>query len=179
MSLRLFAGFDIPDPQATQLNALQKGVPGASWRPREALHVTLRFFGDLDERLAEDLDHELGAIACAPFEVTLKDIGWFGHDAPSSLWVGVEERPALRNLAAACERAARRVRLEPDPRLYTPHVTLAYCRHALPDEAVAFVQRTSPFRAEPFLVDRFFLYSSWLGKGPAAYVEEAEYPLIS
>jgi len=179
MSLRLFAGFDIPDAQAASLSALQNNVPGARWRPRDALHVTLRFFGTIDERLAEDLDHELATIACAPFEVTLKDIGWFGHDAPTSLWVGIEENPALRTLAAGCERAARRVRLEPDPRLYTPHLTLAYCRHAQPDDAAAFVRHASPFRAEPFLVDRFFLYSSWLGKGPAAYEEEAEYPLIS
>ena len=32
---------------------------GARWRPLEALHVTLRFFGDIREDIARDLDTEL------------------------------------------------------------------------------------------------------------------------
>nr|NIR59801.1 RNA 2',3'-cyclic phosphodiesterase [Gammaproteobacteria bacterium] len=76
MSLRLFAAIAVPDEIADRLAPLQRGVQGAAWRPREALHLTLRFFGEIDERLAEELDHELGRIRIPPFEVGLKGAGW-------------------------------------------------------------------------------------------------------
>ena len=47
MSLRLFAALSIPDHVAERLLPLMKGIGGANWRPRENLHLTLRFFGEL------------------------------------------------------------------------------------------------------------------------------------
>ncbi|MGD2131901.1 MAG: RNA 2',3'-cyclic phosphodiesterase [Maricaulaceae bacterium] len=178
MSLRLFAAIDIPDEIIERIVPLQRGVAGAKWRPPEALHLTLRFFGEIDERAAEDLDHELGEVRSAAFEVALKGAGWFGGEQPSALWAGVEENAALQRLAAGCERAARKTGLPPEPRGFVPHVTLAYCRGTGADDAVKFAQRLALFSAEPFLVDRFFMYSSWAGKRVSTYVPEAEYPLL-
>lgn len=177
MTIRLFAGLAIPEAQADRLQALQRGVLGAAWRPRDAFHLTLRFFGEIDGRVADDLVGELDAIRVPPFEIALQGAGWFGRQAPSALWIGVTESEPLRDLARACERAARRVRLEPDSRPYTPHVTLAYCRGTQPDDAAKFEQRLSLFRSDPFEVDAFALYSSWLGKGPSSYVVEDEFAL--
>ena len=56
MSLRLFAALPIPPDTARELKRLQKGVPGARWRPLENFHITLRFFGDVEDRQLEDLD---------------------------------------------------------------------------------------------------------------------------
>src|SRR5262249_7785653 len=71
MSLRLFAALEIPDDVAERLLALMKGVSGASWRPRENLHLTLRFFGEVQEPVADEIDAALGEIAIrhAPFEL--------------------------------------------------------------------------------------------------------------
>ena len=178
MSLRLFAAIDLPDDVAEQIRPLQRGVAGAKWRPREALHLTLRFFGELDERQAEDLDHELGEISAPAFDAQIKSAGWFGREQPGALWLGLAENPALASLAAACERAARRTGLPPEPRAFTPHVTLAYCKGTGADDAMKFAQRLALFETEPFLVDRFFMFSSWPGKRVSTYVAEAEYPLL-
>ncbi len=177
MSLRLFAALAIPDSVGSQLARLQRGVPGADWRPTDNFHITLRFFGDIDERTARDLDDELGAVSVDAFAVQLAGSGWFGGAKPHALWIGVEANAALSTLAAACERAARRAGLDAESRNYTPHVTLAYCRGIDPSAAAVFAQRTNLFRAEPFHADRFFLLSSWSGKGPSQYLAEAEYPL--
>jgi 2'-5' RNA ligase len=178
MSLRLFAALDLPDETADRLLALQKGVRGAKWRPREALHLTLRFFGEIDEPTAEELDHELGEIRKQSFEVTLKSAGWFGRKDPGVLWIGAAENEALKALAAAVERAARRVGLGKPDHGFTPHVTLAYCKATPVEDAMKFAQRLALFEAEPFLADRFFLVSSWPGKRVSDYVHEAEYPLV-
>jgi len=180
MSLRLFAALDLPDDVAERLIALMKGVPGAKWRPRENLHMTLRFFGDVPEPVADDIDAALGeaAEANAPFELQLKGAGSFGGADPHALWVGARESPELTKLAKDCERAARRAGLKPEPRKFSPHVTLAYLNNAPLDRVQAFEQRLGLFETRPFRVERIALYSSQVRKSaPSLYRLEAEYLL--
>lgn len=180
MSLRLFAALALPDHVAERLLALMKGVPGAKWRPRENLHLTLRFFGELAEPVAEDLDSaiEEATRTSAPFDLQLKGVGTFGGADPHALWVGAAENEALTRLAAACEKAARRVKLKPEPHKFTPHVTLAYLSVPALDRVQSFEQRLALFEAPPFRVESFGLYSSVTRKSaPSLYRLEAEYPL--
>lgn len=181
MAMRLFAALAIPGDISEGLTRIMRGVPGAAWRPQENLHLTLRFFGEIPENVARDLDTALdeGASGFAPFEFALKGAGWFGKDDPHALWAGARECQALRALAADCERAARRVGLAGEPRKYQPHVTLAYLRGAPLERVVAFTQRHALLESRAWRVDRFSLYSSWLRKGEASlYREEASYPLL-
>lgn len=182
MTLRLFAAIPMPEEIADRLVLLQGNVRGASWRPRENFHLTLRFFGEIDEARARDLDGELARIAAHPFEIRLKGAGSFGGREPSALWVGVggagvEAPEQLAKLAAGCERAARRVGLSPEKQSFTPHVTLAYCHGTTDFDAAEFCARVGDFRTEPFWVDHFAMFSSVQTKRASAYVEGAVYPL--
>jgi 2'-5' RNA ligase len=177
MSLRLFAAIPLPDEIAERLLDLEVETPGASWRQREQLHLTLRFFGEIDEALARDLDHELGLIVEAPFEIRLAGTGSFGGREPTALWAGVEAPPALTRLASACEKAARRAGLAPEPRKYMPHVTLAYCRGTSDYDAAQFQEAAGAFRTDLFWVDHFCMYSSHQTRSGSQYVEQAVYPL--
>lgn len=177
MTLRLFAALSLPDEIVARLITLQRDIPGAAWRPPGSLHLTLRFFGEIDEGKARDLDHELGLIEAAPFEMRLKGAGSFGKREPTALWIGVDAPPDLARLAKGCERAARRVALPPEAREFTPHVTLAYSKGLTDMDAALFLERYAEFLSEPFWVQAFAMYSSWQGKGPNTYVEEAVYPL--
>ena len=178
MSLRLFAAIPIPEEIAERLLALETEVPGASWRSAEQYHLTLRFFGDIDEAMARDLDNELGLIVEAPFEIALAGAGSFGGREPSALWAGVDAPPALARLASLCEKAARRAGLSPESRKYKPHVTLAYLRGTSDHDGAMFQQDAAEFRTDKFWVDHFVMYSSWSTRGGSAYREEAVYPLI-
>jgi 2'-5' RNA ligase len=157
-----------------------RGVGGAKWRPRENLHLTLRFFGELTEPVAEDLDVELAAVTrgFAPFEVRLKGAGSFGGADPHALWIGSAQNDSLKQLAAACEKAARRIKLKPEPNRFTPHVTVAYLSGASLDRVQMFEQAHALFEAAPFTAQSFGLYSSVTRKSaPSLYRLEAEYPL--
>jgi 2'-5' RNA ligase len=181
MPLRLFAALDIPDAQAERLCAIMRGVGGAKWRPRENLHLTLRFFDEVAEPVADDLDAELEQIAqaTAPFDIQLKGAGFFGKEEPHALWIGVAENDAVTKLAAHCERAARRAKLPPEPRKFAPHVTIAYLQHAALDRVIAFEQRYALFETRPWRVESFQLYSSHVRRNaPSLYREEACYPLL-
>ena len=181
MSLRLFAALAIPDDIAERLLALQKGVPGAKWRPRGNLHLTLRFFGEVSEPTGNDIDEALAAIGdgTVSFELQLKSAGSFGKEDPHTLWVGTSESAPLKKLAGDCERAARRLGLKPETRKFAPHVTLAHLSGASELGRVhAFESRLGLFESRPFSVESLGLYSSWTRKSaPSLYRLEAEYRL--
>lgn len=177
VSLRLFAAFAIPDQVADRLEPLQRDLAGASWRPRENFHLTLRFFGEIDEALARDLDHEISLLSAPSFEMRLAGGGSFGGREPSAVWAGVDAPAELARIAAHCEKSARRVGLPAETRRFTPHVTLAYCHGTTDRDVAIWLERLGDFRTEPFWVDQFALFSSRPTRSGSRYVEEATYPL--
>ena len=176
--IRLFAAIAIPPDIGEALTRRQQGLPGARWRPIEAFHITLRFFGGIAESVADDLDAELAAVAGPPLTLALEGVGSFqdGGDI-HAVWAGVSEIVALRRLAARCETAARRAGLAPDRRAWRPHVTLAYLRGAEPARVAAWIQGHNLLKSPPFQATSFGLYSSWLGGRGASYRLERTYPL--
>ena len=176
--IRLFAALSIPSDFSPGLQARQVGIEGARWRPAEAFHVTLRFFGEVREDIARDLDSELLGLKAAPFEISLAGAGSFDDgDDINAVWAGVADSVPLRRLAAACEGAARRAGLKPETRTYRPHVTLAYLRRPDPTQVAAWIQGNNLLQSPPIAIDRFGLYSSVQTKSGSHYRLEAEYPL--
>lgn len=176
--IRLFAAVRVPEDLHPALARRQTGIDGARWRAGEALHITLRFFGELREDFAADLDDALAAIRGEPFDINLEGVGTFGEGADVHVvWAGVSESEPLRRLAKACETAARRVGLKSESRSYRPHVTLAYLRGADPAKVGAWVQGNNLLKSPPFHVDWFGLYSSRLSHEGATYTLERKYPL--
>ena len=92
------------------------------------------------------------------------------------LWAGVEPSPELEALYRANERAARAAGLEPDPRGFKPHVTLARMRGVRQSAVARFLGEYGDLRLEPFMVTRFVLLSARPGSGGPPYGIEAEYP---
>jgi 2'-5' RNA ligase len=176
--IRLFAALPMPAEAAAGLARRQAGVERARWSPTANLHLTLRFFGDVREDVARDLDAELTAVRARPFEIELAGVGAFGEGPDLRvLWAGVATSEPLTRLAKACEAAARRVGLKPDTRAYRPHVTLAYLKHPDPAEVGAWIQANNLLKSPPIRVASFRLYSSFLGSGQAHHRLEANYLL--
>ena len=176
--IRLFAAIPAPLDLADGLARRQHGLPGARWSPAETLHVTLRFFGEVSERTAAELDTALGAVGGAPFELQLAGVGAFGEgDRQRAVWAGVVENEALRRLAARCEAAARRSGLAAERRAYRPHMTLAYLSRSPQTRVAAWIQTHNLLRSPPWRASSFGLYSSWRSADGSRYELEREYPL--
>jgi 2'-5' RNA ligase len=176
--IRLFAAVPVPDEIAQGLARRQTGLEGARWRTAEQLHLTLRFFGEVREDVARDLDSELAGVGGRPFDIVLKGAGAFGEGRDvHAIWAGVAASPELKRLAKACETAARRAGLKPERRNFRPHVTLAYLRHADPEKVAAWIQANNLLQSPPIRVERFGLYSSFLASEGAQYRLEAAYGL--
>ncbi len=176
--IRLFAALAIPGPIAEGLAHRFEGLPGARWRPLESLHITLRFFGNISENKADDLDAELLAIRSKSFALSLSGVGSFGEGARiDALWAGVEASEPLSRLAARCETAARRAGLKAETRAYHPHVTLAYLNPPEQARVAAWIQSHNLLKSPVFRAETFGLYSSWRTEEGSRYQLERAYPL--
>lgn len=176
--IRLFVGLVLPEDARQRLAGLAGGIPGARWLEPDTFHITIRFIGEVAQDVAADIDAALAGIRAPAFPLSLVGVGSFGHGRQiHSLWTGVERSPALAHLHEKVERALVRTGLEPEPRKFAPHVTLARLKQAQPARVEAFAAEHALFRHGPFAIDRFVLFSSHLGRAGASYMAEAEYPL--
>lgn len=177
--VRLFAALSIPPDVAETLKRRQSGLPGAKWRPEEALHVTLAFYGEMDERAADEVASELARVTGEPFDIELSGVGAFGEGHRThAIWAGVTANERLTVLAGRCRAAGERAGLTLEKRAYRPHVTLAYLKpQADPDRIGAWITGHNLLHSPPFRIDRFGLYSSVLTHEGSRYALEREYLL--
>lgn len=174
---RLFTALEIPRSAALSLSLLRGGLPGARWIDVENYHITLRFIGDVDGRTADEIVDRLDRIDRDSFPLTLSGMGSFGSKKPHSVYAGVAPTPALTQLQAEIERICQRIGLPPDPRKFTPHVTLARLRNARLEDVVHYLEGRAGFVAPAFTVSRFVLLSSRDSVGGGPYLTEEIFDL--
>src|SRR5688572_18858975 len=152
---RLFTALEIPRDAALSLSLLRGGLPGARWVDVENYHLTLRFIGDVEGHLADEIANALDRVHRPAFSLTLAGVGAFGSKKPHSVYAGVAASPDLLALQGEVERICQRLGLDPDPRKFTPHVTLARLRNSSPADVAHYLSARGNFAAMPFRVDRF------------------------
>src|SRR5690242_11673884 len=121
---RLFVAIRPPEPIRDLLVDAMDDSPDFRWQDDEQLHLTLRFSGEVDRPMANDLADALGRIRAAPFELRIAGAGRFEQRNSGALWAGVEPKEPVAALAAKVERVCQQVGLEPERRAFHPHITL-------------------------------------------------------
>jgi RNA 2',3'-cyclic 3'-phosphodiesterase len=135
---RTFAALEIPDGTKEQIGRFIDEIrrrPGASdlkWVDPKIIHITVRFFGDLNRK---QLDKARGAIraldhAWDPPRLSLGAIGAFPNPhRPQVVWIGVEDPGnGLRDLAESADRAIRVAGFGAPDKPFIGHLTLARVR---------------------------------------------------
>ncbi len=177
---RLFTALEVPVSVGFQLSLLQGGLPGARWISAENFHVTLRFIGDIDERLADDITDALSrGHRRKPFDVRLNGLDVFGGKQPHSVFARVEPNQALVDLQGEHERILQRLGLPAEQRKFTPHVTLARLNRVAPGTVAGWLAMQGAWSMPAFAADRFVLYSSRDSVGGGPYLLEEAYPFAA
>lgn len=174
---RLFTGLEVPPEVGDSLARLRGGLPGARWVDPENYHVTLRFIGDVDDRLAHEIGSMLAQVARRGFELRLDGLTSFGGRKPRAVVAAVASVPQLAELQAEHERIMQRIGLQPEGRKFTPHVTLARLRDTPPEDVARYIATHGHFPRLTFTAARYVLYSARESTGGGPYVVEAAYPL--
>lgn len=177
--MRLFVAVALPSDVRDRLSGLCFGLPGTRWVPAANFHITLRFAGEVDPGMAEDLDASLSAIDAPAFNISLRGLETFGGGRQVRvLWVGVAEPGPLIFLRDKVESAVVRAGLEPEGRKYTPHVALARFERSPGPHLGSYLETHADFSAGPFTADHFTLFRSHLKREGPYYEVLAEYPLL-
>jgi 2'-5' RNA ligase len=174
---RLFTALEIPRDAALSLSLLRGGLPGARWIDVENYHITLRFIGDIEGHLADEIANKLDRVHRPSFPLRLSGVGAFGSKKPHSIYAGVENSSELSALQGEIDRICQRLGVPSDPRKFTPHVTLARLRNTSPIDVAHYLSARGNFSAAPFKVGRFVLMSSRDSVGGGPYVIEEAWPL--
>ena len=174
---RLFTALEVPADLAFDLSMMRGGLNGARWIDAENYHITLRFIGDIDHAMARDVSSALEGVRKPACEVTLDGLTSFGGDKPRAIVARVQPNAGVVELQAEHERLMRRIGLPPEPRKFTPHVTLARLRSSAAMDVADYLGMRGLFRIRQFTARRFVLYSARDSVGGGPYVVEAAYPL--
>jgi 2'-5' RNA ligase len=174
---RLFVAIRPPEEVRDLLLDAMDDSADFRWQGDDQLHLTLRFIGEVERPVADDLAAELARLHAPPFALRISGTGRFEQRISGALWAGVEPRPPVAALAAKIERACVAVGLEPERRTFHPHITLARWRGRRSRELAAFLDRTRGLASEAFEVGEFTLFESDLSRHGAHYEEAARYAL--
>ncbi|MDW6022147.1 RNA 2',3'-cyclic phosphodiesterase [Mesorhizobium sp. BAC0120] len=174
---RLFTALEIPGDAALSLSLLRGGLPGARWVDVENYHLTLRFIGDVEGHVADDIANALDRVRRPPFSLALSGVGAFGSRKPHAIWAGVKASPDLTALQAEIERICQRIGVPSDPRKFVPHITLARLKNSNANDVARYLSARGNFSTAPFRVSRFVLMSSRDSVGGGPYIIEEAWPL--
>jgi RNA 2',3'-cyclic 3'-phosphodiesterase len=179
--VRLFAAVLLPRDVVTHLEAVV--APGRDdvlrWTSVDSWHLTLAFYGAVDDRRVPDLKARLTRAAKRhpTLSLALSGAGRFGQRA---LWIGCEcEVPTIRALAQSVAAAGRRVgAAAEESRRFKAHVTVA--RAAKQVDLRPYVSKLGSYRGPPWTADTVALVRSHLGAGEdrrARYETLSTHPL--
>lgn len=138
--LRAFIAIEIPPEIHSAIQkrtAALRSTLDASlvrWVPAGNVHLTLKFLGEVSPPNVELLARALEAEAAGgtPFELRLEGLGCFpSARRPRVVWIGVQAPAELERLQRGVEAAAARLGYPPEPRAFSPHLTIGRVRDHL------------------------------------------------
>lgn len=183
--MRLFTAVDLPPHVLLKLERLQSVLRPAAlikWSPLDNLHITTKFIGEWpDSRLGELTDALRSVVRRVPFDLELRNLGWFPNDrSPRVLWVGVEREEPLRELSYATEECLLKLGIPKEDRDFTPHLTLARVKSPVPlDKLREKVREMQPADLGVFSVSQFSLFRSDPGSNFSIYRKLHKYDFQS
>jgi 2'-5' RNA ligase len=187
-SLRVFLGVGFSPDLCQQLSKLQDSLrstlPTVNWVRPESIHLTLKFLGNIDVVMVEQLFTAIEPVRnCqAPLTLEIQGLGVFPHiRRPRILWVGCKgDIQALFNLVSHVEDALEPLGFPLEEKPYHPHLTLARIKQD--NSHVGNVLTHARLLEEPrdlgtLRLDRITLFRSELSPSGAEYTSLWTVPL--
>ncbi len=185
--LRLFIACELPDEALNALGQVQDdlqraGAEQVRWVRPEGIHLTLKFLGNVEAALVDDVIASLSA-CIQPFVFRMRPdrLGGFGGRRLRVVWVGLDgQTQELSELAKTVERALEPLGFPAERRPFAPHLTLARVRdRASATERERLSSLLGSYQLPPLpeiSLSRAALIQSILGPGGATYRTISRFP---
>ena len=178
--IRSFLAIELPSTITAGIGRVQYDLKQSHadvrWVEPNRIHLTLKFFGDIEEEACDGIMDAVGEAVTdvRPFTLTIKGLGGFPRwKNPRVLWLGVEDgNGVLKPLYGAIEQYLGEIGYPREEREFKPHLTLGRVRS--PKGKPELLKRMEGFlhvELGEFRVERLVLFKSDLRPTGPMYTE--------
>ena len=176
---RVFCAVELPEVVRARLEdhvqRLRKEVPdaAASWSRVENIHLTLKFFGNVEVKRIEKISAAAERVVkqFSTFSIAVGGTGVFPRPSrPQVLWIGVNDPSGqLSALQAKFENECAAEGFEKENRAYRPHLTIARLRKPEGARSLADAHLKMPFEMIQIDLTELVIFRSELSSKGSRY----------
>jgi len=98
--IRAFISIDLPENIQKEIEKIQKRLPAfeGKFTEPENLHLTLKFLGDVDEKILIEIKRRLKEIKIKKFETKISDMGVFSPKYIKIIWISLDNCGYLQRI---------------------------------------------------------------------------------
>ena len=180
---RMFCAFELPESLRLRIKEhsqrVREAVPeaSASWSRPENIHLTLKFFGNVDQAKALVISDVLARVAkeFSAVGIAVGGTGVFPRPSrPQVLWIGIDDHTgALAKLQKRVEDECAREGFPKEDRAFRPHLTIARIRNLYNASRLAEAHLRCEFATAKLLLNELVLFRSELSPQGSRYTPKA------
>jgi 2'-5' RNA ligase len=182
---RLFCAAELPENVRTRLERhiqrLRAEVPdaSASWSRPQNMHLTLKFFGNVDQNRTPRISEAISRAVGKPIPISVFGCGVFPKPSqPRVLWIGINDPSGeLAELQRRLEEECFVEEFEKEGRAFRPHLTVARLRSPEAARALAESHLQMKFAPTEVLVNELVLFRSELTSKGSIYTTISRHPM--
>ena len=167
--IRSFLAIELPKPILKKIEEVQGDLRSTHadvrWVNPEKIHLTLKFFGNIEESRIEPIFKSIEEPIrnTLPFSLKVRGVGAFPHlKNPRVIWMGlVDGREVLISFQKQIETQLEKIGFQPEDRPFHPHLTLGRMKSSRgKEELVGRMEKHKEEEFGDFQVERVVLFKS-------------------
>ncbi|MCX7611458.1 MAG: RNA 2',3'-cyclic phosphodiesterase [Ignavibacterium sp.] len=173
MKIRTFIALDIPDFVKEKIFNLIYNYSEAKlfrWEPKEKIHLTLKFIGDIEIDIVPEILKSLNFLNEINSQMLiLKNFGMFYHkNEPKIFWAGLNVSDELIEIVKKIEDVLFDFGIEKEKRSFKPHLTLLRVKNKRNTDFLEKLKELN-FESIDFESDKIIFYQSELLPAGSVY----------
>ncbi len=178
--MRCFIAISLPEELKAKISGIQEKLKAAgadvSWTRPEGMHLTLKFFGEIEDKRIPKIEKALDAVVdgIPTFTLSVSGMGTFPDmRRPRVIWIGLKEDGGnLLRLQKGVEEELKKTGFPSEDRRFTPHITLGRIRsNKNTDKLLRLIEEEKVEELGSFDVSGVHLIKSELKPAGAEYTE--------
>ena len=178
--MRCFIAISLPYELKAKISGIQEKLKAAgadvSWTRPEGMHLTLKFFGEIEDKRIPKIEKALDAVVdgIPTFTLSVSGMGTFPDmRRPRVIWIGLKEDGGnLLRLQKGVEEDLKKTGFPSEDRRFTPHITLGRIRsNKNTDKLLRRIEEEKVEELGSFDVSEVHLIKSELKPAGAEYTE--------
>jgi 2'-5' RNA ligase len=186
-SWRIFCAFELTQVLRSRIEKhskrVREAVPeaSASWSRPDNIHLTMKFFGNVDQAKLPSISSALARVAqeFSAIEISVGGTGVFPRPSrPQVLWIGIDDHSgALAKLHGRLEAECAPLGFPKEDRAFRPHLTIARVRQPQNANRLAEAHLRFEFATVELALDELMLFRSELSPKGSKYTPLSRHAL--